>query len=889
MVARAWVLSPKRPQWEWRQTLNLRASAGTYRAFPVRTHRDGGRDASPATSRARSSPDGAAKVTRSILAPENLPLALLALLIGRAMVLQTISPFGLAFFAAVLALAPRRAAAAGLAVAAGIFSAGAAQALLEFLGSALGLGLLFLAFERQGRPRKTGPLTLAALAFTVTLLAASAKALLVDPTPYRFLMAFFSGLLTFVLTVVYLTALPVLLSVRRVVALGPEQVIMVAITGATALAGLSGVGYAGLRLSGVAGGVLVLLSAATCGAGVGAAVGTVAGVVSSLCGTGGLSSVGLAALSGLLAGAFREFGRLGLAAGFFCGALLLSPLVEEAVFLQAVVAEAALSAAVFLVIPERVLGPLRTALSTTAGGLVTEPAEDSARQHVGKRLIDFSLVFGQLASTLRELSATSAPPGLQGCDPGASPATPVNPPTANTPPAGPSAASGSAVSGLADVASRVCQSCRLFRACWRADSGRARAAMAALLEVTAESGQLETRDIPLQIRRRCVHLGELVTTMNFLHEIAALNRHWRKKLDDSRAVVCQQLDGLAHILKGLGEQLRTEAADHARAAADLSRQLALAGFWVREVVATRVPDGKIQFMVRADCCEQGNACREVALPVASAFSGHELDVTGVSCGLAAGRDECAFYLSVPRQLDFKMGVAQARKSPSGVSGDSYLIRELPGNRLAAVLSDGPGAGPRAAEESRSIVKMLEELFRLGFDTEMAVRTVNSMLLLRSGQERFATLDLLTADLHSGQTRFVKIGAPPSYLRRGRDVTVINSSNLPLGVLPEVSTEGHVLTVAPGDLVVLATDGLMSPSAERGGSLSPDDGWIVSLLRDAGEAGPQDIADALVQAAVSTAGARLPAVAGGTPVFAGLRGLRDDVTVLALRFGPFEGA
>jgi stage II sporulation protein E len=274
--------------------------------------------------------------------------------------------------------------------------------------------------------------------------------------------------------------------------------------------------------------------------------------------------------------------------------------------------------------------------------------------------------------------------------------------------------------------------------------------------------------------------------------------------------------------------------------------------------------------------------------VATSFTGRTVAVTDVHCGLAAGRDDCSFRLEAPRQMDFKMGVAQARKSSSGISGDSYLIRELPGNRLAAVLSDGTGVGPRAAEESRTTIRMLEELLRLGFDNEMAVRTINSMVLLRSSHERFATLDLLTADLYGGQARFVKIGAPPSYIRRGREVSVIQSPNLPLGVLPEVATDGSFVTLRPGDLVVMATDGLLAAAGERPVALGPEDGWLVSFLRDAGEAGPQEIADALIEAAVSLGSRSLAAVAGGGAGFGSYRGLRDDVTVVTLRFGPPEG-
>ncbi len=840
-----------------------RTGVGVVGGHTSRSHRDGHHDTSQVPGRLAGAVRDVLECLRSVFALEALPLNVLAFLVGRATVLQAVTPFGTALFAATLALNPRRCLGVALAAAAGMLSTGSVVGCLEFTGAAAGLALLMAVFDRQGRSSR--PLTLAALTFTVTLVAGCVAAFLGDATPYRFLMAFFAALLGFVLTLVYLTALPPLASARAPVALGAEQVVAGAITAATALAGLSGLGYAGLRASGVLGGLLVVTAGAAGGAGIGAAVGTASGVILALCSAGGLSGLALLAVGGLLTGVFRDYGKAGAAAGYFFGVLLLSPLIEEALHLRGVILEAGTAAGLFLILPTHLVHDLRATLGGTVGkgGRAGGPGTPE-NDYLGRRLIDFSQVFGQLAATLRELSATS---------------TAASPPSKNPDP--------STLASLAEAACRVCESCRLFRTCWKGDRERTRGAMQGLLEITAQRGQLEARDVPTHLRRRCVHLGELVTTMNFLQEIAALNQHWRKKLRETRGVVCRQLDGLSGVLRALGEGLREEVAGSAGLADEVFSRLERAGFPALSVVAGQIPDGKPEFEVTAEVCDTGEACREVAAPAVSAAAGETLVVSDVRCGLVRGEPECSFRLAVPRRLEFKLGVAQARKAPGGISGDSYLIEELPGNRLCAVLSDGTGAGPQAAAESQATVRMLEELFRLGFDTDMTVRTVNSLLLLKSVNERFATLDLLTVDLHDGQGRFIKVGATPSYLRRGGEVTVIHSASLPLGVLPEVSTDGHRQTFQPGDLVVLATDGLLAASDHLGPA--PSESWVVELLREVGNAGPQEVADALVEAAVSFSRRRLTAAAGGGTAYARGGGLRDDITVLVLRFSSREGA
>jgi stage II sporulation protein E len=68
--------------------------------------------------------------------------------------------------------------------------------------------------------------------------------------------------------------------------------------------------------------------------------------------------------------------------------------------------------------------------------------------------------------------------------------------------------------------------------------------------------------------------------------------------------------------------------------------------------------------------------------------------------------------------------------------------------------------------------MLERLLEAGFDDEFAVKTANLILLLRSPGESFATLDVATMDMVTGEVQFIKAGSPPSFIKRGRQVKVI---------------------------------------------------------------------------------------------------------------------
>ena len=75
------------------------------------------------------------------------------------------------------------------------------------------------------------------------------------------------------------------------------------------------------------------------------------------------------------------------------------------------------------------------------------------------------------------------------------------------------------------------------------------------------------------------------------------------------------------------------------------------------------------------------------------------------------------------------GVAKMGKNGQKISGDSFLMKTLPGGKEAAILSDGMGSGERALQESGMLVEMLEELLGAGFPVETALSMINTALVL----------------------------------------------------------------------------------------------------------------------------------------------------------------
>ncbi len=166
-------------------------------------------------------------------------------------------------------------------------------------------------------------------------------------------------------------------------------------------------------------------------------------------------------------------------------------------------------------------------------------------------------------------------------------------------------------------------------------------------------------------------------------------------------------------------------------------------------------------------------------------------------------------------LPYRVGVAKRPRRGGVVSGDSELIAELSDNRVVFGLSDGMGVGPRAAWESGTAMALLERLLAAGFTQSLAVRAVNTTLLLRSVDDHFATLDLLLVDREARRMEIVKVAASPTFVKRRGQVFAIQSHSLPVGIVQEVSIEPLVSSVEAGDVVIMVTDGVLDTDQAKG--------------------------------------------------------------------------
>lgn len=141
------------------------------------------------------------------------------------------------------------------------------------------------------------------------------------------------------------------------------------------------------------------------------------------------------------------------------------------------------------------------------------------------------------------------------------------------------------------------------------------------------------------------------------------------------------------------------------------------------------------------------------------------------------------------------------------SGDAGTVFRDGFGNVGVLISDGMGSGARAAVESCMTVSLMTKMLRAGLGTEAAVRLINLMLMTKSGQESFSTIDLLIVNLFTGKMELFKLGAAQTFIKTAGTVKTVEGRSAPVGIVSPVEISRSGARLSDGDEVVMITDGI----------------------------------------------------------------------------------
>ncbi|TEB09693.1 Stage II sporulation protein E [Pelotomaculum propionicicum] len=781
----------------------------------------------------RQSPLFRAKV-RQVVNSESLVLACAGFFLGRAVLLGELSPFGASFVAAAIRIRGRSGVLAVLSVILGLATVSRG---IPFTSSLLTMLCTWLLIRSAPAEMKRPWLVLPALVLAATVVVKASFIAYNSPSSYGYFSVLFEAVFAALLTPVMLYGVEALKKkADGVYPFSGEEIFCLLLILGGLIAGTGDLKYEMISVKGVLSKLVILLAAYVGGAGAGAGAGAVVGTIPGLAYVTAPVLVGAYSFAGLLGGICRNFGKPGVATGFILGNIILSVYINDYGNMIAILAETGLATLFFLLVPAVFLEDLKVSLGLESPGAKETPEEGFFYKEIFEaRIRNWARVLRELSRTFDQVSSTTGKDweeqGLQRL--------------------------------INQVGEKICSDCTFYRTCWEREFYKTYQGLIDLIALVELYGKVTPDNLPDEIKRRCSRTKELAITISCLYETYNLNRYWSHRLLESREIVAEQLRGISEVMAGLPGELAYEV-EAGEVGPALRRKLKEAGVQVESLSVYRREDGAIEVSLAHLPCSAVMECRDLIMPVLAKLLEQPFYMSTPACTFREGDPSCHLRFYPEQNYRLFLGAAGIGKNGSIVSGDSYAFLHLKGGRLALILSDGMGAGPRAALESGTTISLLRHLLESGFGQDLAIKTVNSILVLRSPGETFATVDLSVINLNSGQADFIKIGAVPTFLIRDGQVEQIKSCSLPVGIIEDLEVSTLTRTCQAGDLLVMVTDGILD--AYKGSGSREE--WLAGVLLDVVDMQPQEMADLILKLAQAGAGgaARAP----------------DDMTVLVAR-------
>jgi serine phosphatase RsbU (regulator of sigma subunit) len=153
-----------------------------------------------------------------------------------------------------------------------------------------------------------------------------------------------------------------------------------------------------------------------------------------------------------------------------------------------------------------------------------------------------------------------------------------------------------------------------------------------------------------------------------------------------------------------------------------------------------------------------------------------------------------------------------------VSGDYYDFVVRPDGRVYFVIADVSGKGVTAGLMMAGLQVAFRIFTKTDPDPATLVRQLNSALKENLPRSKFVTLFLGRLDINSGSIEFVNAGHTPPLWVRESGVEELTESDILLGVVTHSDWRAQTLQLAPGDSLVLFTDGVTEAQNPAGDDL-----------------------------------------------------------------------
>lgn len=276
---------------------------------------------------------------------------------------------------------------------------------------------------------------------------------------------------------------------------------------------------------------------------------------------------------------------------------------------------------------------------------------------------------------------------------------------------------------------------------------------------------------------------------------------------EMRQLVRDQFSILSTAVREIMGRFADETHFDTRTSAKIHAVLSSYGIRAKEVVCTNT--GRTERINITAERINGKISRSALTDDIENVCGYKLNIPEVV------QDESLTHITYEKKPRYNLRTGYAQRIAQGkMCGDSCDdFSDKDGNRII-IISDGMGTGAKAAVDGTVAAWLFSKLIAAGLGFESSLRLVNSAMIVKSTEESLATIDAVRINLNSGKTDFFKAGAGITLVCKGKKVYKVGKPSMPLGILREIESDCHSLTLKRGDKLLMMSDGVSVSAHEE---------------------------------------------------------------------------
>lgn len=391
-----------------------------------------------------------------------------------------------------------------------------------------------------------------------------------------------------------------------------------------------------------------------------------------------------------------------------------------------------------------------------------------------------------------------------------------------------------------NLADRSCSNCENKSLCWNRNFHQTFNSFQMLIQ-NYEDGKLS---IPIDLEKKCIKNFNLLRNTEGVINNYDVNEAIKGRLVEGKNILANHVSNISTTLDHLLNDFKREVSIDTDLERVVKRILNKNSIYYNDVFCYVDKNGKMKIRISMSNCDGRNYCEKNIISLLSSSMRMKLCIGDDGCNINPRTNECIVTIEEKPRYNMVSYGAIEPKDGESETGDNYSFGKTANGNYMTILSDGMGSGPKAGEESKATVDLVEKLTEAGFNEDITVNTVNAIMGMRFAEdEKYATLDLNKVNLYNGDAIFVKIGAAPTFIKRGREIRSINSKNLPFGLVDEVDVEVIKEVLKPGDILINVSDGVLDVDKLNTGKFT----WIEEYLKNV-NSDPRELSEKILEKA-----------------------------------------